>query len=149
MKTPLKMGKYLMKNELIAQEGKIRIPEGHYDAICIRSEYGPSFGGQKKLYLTFRIIDGEYTDVELVMYCNKPSTLKITHKLHKQWCYAIAGHPKPGERFNKNIFKNKAYKVLVTNAHGKLKDGTPEPDFMKYSKVDSIIEPIAGVKISE
>lgn len=130
---------------LCVAEDRVWIEPGKYKAYCFKSEYGLSFGGGKKLYVGFRLVEGIYKNAELVMYCTRPrGTLKPTHKIYKQWCLAIGKKPKVGEAFRKEIFVDKTYLVTVADTIPKFSDGTDFPDFMKYSKVDSIIEPVTN-----
>ena len=81
------------------------------------------------------------------MACRKPpKNKKLTHrfKLYEQWSILLNRKPNKGDRFNKNNFKNKVYKVLVRYTESKFKKGELKPIFLQYSVVERIIEVIAG-----
>ncbi len=133
-------------SEIIAGDQYPRIEPGEYQAVCYKAQYGISYGGQKKLYLRFRLVEGRFEGTELFMVCCRPKD-KLTpkYKLHKQWCLALGRQPSKGERFNKNIFKNRLYSVLVRDTERKHRNGRPYPDYMQYSVIDSILEAQTGV----
>lgn len=136
----------LEHEELEAEEMRIRIDEGTYEAICSKSEYGICWGGQKKLYLTFCIINHDkYEGAELFLACTKPTKkLSYRFKLHKQWSLALGRVPKKKERFNKDLFLDKLYLIKVGDTKIKGEDGKLLPDFLQYSVVKSIIKPLTG-----
>lgn len=133
-----------------ASKERPQIPPGEYEAICKKAGTGYSTGGEKKLYLTFVIQGGDCHGTELFMAITKPKK-KITprFKMHEQWCLAMRRVPKKGERIAAKHFIRKMYSVMVRDTKVKYKDGRPKPDFMQYSVVDTIIEPLVGVPSPE
>jgi len=139
-----------MKNpEIIAEAPKIKIPQGNYTAVCYRADYKKTQFG-KRLFLNFRITEGEYSNMESFM------TIPITKnkyrkgtKLYEQWSLAIGRFPYKGEKFNTNVFVNKLYEVKVRNTNCRFSGGKLKPDFMQYSVVGTIIEALTGVPCDE
>ena len=131
-----------------------RIEPGEYTAICYRTDYGISYGGEKKLYVRFRIDGGKHHGQELFMVCPLPKKSRRTgrraklgyrHKLHTQWLLATGHRPAEGERFNKEIFKGKMYTVQVCDTKRKYPDGKVMPAHLQYSVISTIVEPLTGV----
>jgi len=127
-----------------------RIEPGEYTAICYRTDYAKSFGGQRKLYVRFRIWEGPHTGFELPMICTTlKSNRSYRQKLHEQWSLVLGRTPRKGERFSAKIFKNRMYRVLVRDTLRKFSNGKLKPQYMQYSVVDSILEPLTGVPTDE
>ncbi len=130
----------------VAGKERPRIPEGDYVAVCYRTRSVKSFGGRRKLMFYFRIVEGDQAGVELEMYCNYPSgRITKSHKLHRQWALAIGRFPSKGDKFAQNVFRGKMCRVLVRDAMPPFPDGTPVPEFLRYSVVDTIKEVLIGV----
>ena len=123
-----------------------RIEPGYYDAICYKTKIGLAFGGRRNLYFRFRIIDGKYDGLELFMTCTYPDgKLSPNFKYYKQWMLAAERRPhKKEHHLSRKIFKDRIFRVLVRDTKPKYENGKPQPDFMKYSVIDSIIKPLTG-----
>ena len=122
-----------------------RIKKGLYDAVCFKTEIGPAWGGRRNLYFRFRIIEGEFMDVELFMTCPYPKgKLSSNFKYYKQWMLAAGRPPHKREFLKRKVFKNRAFRIIVRDTRRKFDTGKEYPDFMQYSVVDSIVEPLTG-----
>lgn len=123
-----------------------RIPGGEYDAVCYAVETGVSFGGQKKVFLKFRIHEGKYDGTELFMAINHypNAELRPRHKYYQQWALAKGRMPHKGERLALNVFPKRLYRVLVRDTQRKHSHGKVMADCVQYSVVDSILEPLTG-----
>ena len=131
----------------VAEEPLPRIPPGIYEAICHKVEIGISFKCRRSLYIKFRVCEGKYEGTELSMVCTYPSgKIRRRFKLYKQWAIAMGRCPAKGERIGGKAFARKMYEVQVRDTKGKLSDGKPEPDFLRYSIVDSIVKTLVGGK---
>lgn len=133
-------------DEVITAQDYPRVPPGEYVAYCKSSEYGNSFGGQRKLFLSMLIHEGEYAGTKLFLACNADkSSLKPNCKLFDLWCIALGRALKKGERFNKDIFVKRLFRVRVRDTK-RLVSGTssPRPDYAQYSVVDTILESVTG-----
>jgi hypothetical protein len=134
---------------LVAGKERPLIPEGRYRAQCVRCEKGQSHHNSQKLFLIFKIVDGECLETELFMAMNlidsrtkKPFTkVPAGSKYYQQWM--IANHnkrPNRNDRMPPKIFKNGIFEVSVRTAVPKHLDGkTAMPNGHNYSVVDFII----------
>lgn len=135
--------------DLQAGAGWPLIPEGRYIAQCIHCERGQSHYLSLKLFLTFRIIWGEFMETELFMAINlidsrtkRPfKKVPIGSKYYKSWVIANANRrPNRTDRMTPSIFKNGIFEVSVRTVRPKYPDGKAEmPDGFHYSIVDFII----------
>lgn len=135
--------------DLVAGEERPVVPEGRYAAQCIRCERSQSHYNSLKLFLTFKIIDGEHTGKELFMAMNlidsrtkKPfRKIPAGSKYYKNW--TIANHnmrPNRQDRMSPKIFQNAIFEVSVRTVKPKYPDGNNElPEGLRYSVVDFII----------
>ena len=136
-----------VEREPVMAEARPHIPPGKYDAICYACEYGKSWGGRVDLYVRFRICSSEYRDTSLFMVCRKANgKLSRRSKLWEQWCLAIGRLPHGRERFSKDVFKGKLYKVLVRDTDKRFSNRDKMPEFMQYSVVDTILEAQTGLE---
>ena len=108
--------------DLVAGNERPLIPEGRYTAQCIRCEKGHSHHNSLKLFLTFKIIDGEFMDKELFMAMNlmdsktkKPfRKIPAGSKYYKSWTIANYNmRPNRQDRMSPKIFKNVIFEVSV------------------------------------
>lgn len=117
------------------------IPEGSYEAVCIKHEISPYLGKGKKLFLTYQIIQGEYMGIKLFQAINhnynafSPST-----KYYTEWTIANGDMPKRKDKMTPRIFKDKAFLVKVKTTKPKYEDGEYKPEKFHYSTVERIIE---------
>ncbi len=130
----------------VAGSPPARIPEGEYDAYCYAVETGTGHGGQKKVFLKFRIHGGPYDGTEQFMACNHypKRELRPRHKYHREWTLAMGRMPHKGERLALKVFPKRLYRVLVRDTQRKHPHGKLMPDALQYSVVDTIIEPLTG-----
>jgi hypothetical protein len=128
-----------------ASEFYPRIEPGEYDAICYKVDIALAYGGRRNIYLRFRINGGEYDGTELFMACSFPKRkLTPNFKYYKQWMLAACRPPYPKERLSRKIFKNRLFRILVRDTRCRFATGKACPDYMQYSVIDSIIEPLTG-----
>ena len=128
-----------------ADEPRSRIEPGQYEAICFDVKKCPSFGGDVKLVLRFRIQGGPHDGEEVAMFCNYyPGKSKPAHKLYQQWSLAHGRVPRKGERIAMKHFVHRLYLVEVRYTTSKDSAGMLKPDFLQYSVVDAIVEPQTG-----
>ena len=145
------MGKQKMKDGLGIGEAEAggqysRIPPGEYEGICFKTKKGPGYGDLPRLYLFFRIQGGEYHGTELFMVCTHGSRkFSPRTKYYLQWSLANGGPPVKGQRLSPKAFLNKLYLIQVRDTKRKHKGGRVMADFMQYSVVDTIIEPLTGI----
>jgi len=135
--------------DLTAGEERPLIPAGRYTAQCIRCEKGQSHYNSQKLFLTFKILDGEHIGVELFMAMNlidsrtnKPfKRIPAGSKYYKSWTIANYNiRPNRQDRMSPKIFKNGICEVSVRTVKPPYPDGKTElPEGHHYSVVDYII----------
>ena len=92
------------------------IPDGIYEAQCIKYEEGFFFNKARKLLLIFRIIsEGPYQGVEIFIAYNMPyeGRIKENSKYFKDWVY-VNGWTRPSRnaKMHPRIFINK---ILATS----------------------------------
>lgn len=121
------------------------IPPGEYDAICIGTERGRSWGGREDIYVRFRLYDGPCHGTDLFMVCTYHAKARLSrrHKYWQQWTLANDGPPLPGEKLSASVFRNRMFRVIVRDTRKSHSNGRPMPDWMQYSVVDSIVERLA------
>ena len=122
------------------------LPNGTYEAQCFRYE-SKHFGvNTLKLFLRFKIIQGEYQGKEIFMAFNMPPNGKIKtgSKYYQTWV-DVNGWQKPSRntKMSPRIFKNKIFKVETRTVKRKHND-KKMPDSFNYSIVDKILEVVAG-----
>lgn len=135
------------EDEIVSEGSLPRIPPGIYEAICHDMNVRPCQGGVMKVFVQFRIYDGEFDGTELFMCCTKPQcTLRERHKLHTQMSLALGRRLNKGQRLSKKVFVDKLYRVIVRDTRRKF-ESTNEimPEFMQYSVIDSILNVLTGV----
>jgi hypothetical protein len=129
----------------VAADPRPKMKPGQYEAICFDVKKCPSYGGGQKWVLRFRILGGPHDGEEVAMFCNfYLGKLKPACKLYEQWARALGRLPNKGERIAKKHFKNRLFLVAVVYTKSKGSDGALRPDFLQYSKVETIIEPLTG-----
>lgn len=122
-----------------------RIPEGEYEAVCFKVEVSRYLGSEKKLYVHFRIINGEYQGTELFETLNfNYKSFPRGSKYYTDWSIANGKLPIRKDKMSPKVFKEKAFLVKVRDVKPKHEDGTTKPEIFWYSVIDRIIEKVAG-----
>lgn len=130
-----------MGNNDFRFRGKVRphIPEGTYEAICVKREqkYQCQYGW--KFSLIFQIVSGEYSGTELERHYNYQQVFGPNHNYTKEWL--IANHGKMTSRgtLSSHVFKNKVFKVKVRTVTSESKYTN---QISQYSKIESVQEVI-------
>lgn len=134
------------EDDFVADEIRPLIPEGSYQACCIRIEKGASHFRSLKMFLGFKIVNpGQYMGTELFMAMNLINTKtgkpfkKVPRgaKYFEQWVIANQNiHPRRNDRMSPAIFKNGIFEAVVRTVKPKFPDGTNKPDSFHYSVVD-------------
>jgi hypothetical protein len=146
MMVPQRVANTNEADTLKAESSRTMIPDGDYVAVCYRTRVVHSFGKAKKLEVWFRVVEGCHAGAELAMYCTYPEgRITASRKLYIQWSLAIGRRPIKGERFSQKVFRGKMFRVAVRKVPRQFKDGTPMPDYLSYSVVDTIKETITGI----
>ncbi len=126
-----------------------KIPDAKYDAECIGYDSSFVLGKARKIFLNFRIIEGEHTGMKLFMAYNAPYDRKFRpgHKYYKDWVMVNGWNPPSrNATMSPRLFLNKAY-VIKTRAVKPLRNKKPMPVQFHYSVVDELVEVIAGQKV--
>jgi hypothetical protein len=129
------------------EDYKPLIPNGIYQAQCVKYDTRFVLGKARKLFLHFRIIEpGEHFGKTIFMAFNMPYNRRIKQgsKYYKTWCL-VNGYTKPSRNatMSPRLFKNKVFKVktrTVKPTHG----GKEMPEAFYYSCVDTIEEIVVG-----
>ena len=123
-----------------------QIPPGLYKAICYRTSTIMSYGGCRTLAVYFRVIEGHFSGVEMVMYCTYPTgRISPSTKLYTQWSFAKGRFPDRNEKFAQKVFRGKMYLVSIRSTKRRFADGNAYPDVFQYSVVDTIRETLTGI----
>jgi hypothetical protein len=135
--------------DLVAGNERPLIPEGRYIAQCIRCEKGQSHYNSLKLFLTFKITEGEFMGTELFMAMNLISSktkkpfkqFPAGTKYYKNWTIANNNNrPNRSDHMSPKIFKNVIFEVSVRTVKPPYPDGKTElPEGHHYSIVDFIL----------
>jgi hypothetical protein len=119
------------------------LPNGIYDAQCVKYDSKFVLGKTRKVFLNFRIIEqGEHNGKIIFQAFNMPydGRIKTGSKYYKTWCM-VNGWNKPSRnaKMSPRLFLKKIYKVktrTVKPAH----NGKEMPKQFHYSVVDEILE---------
>ena len=120
------------------------IPDGEYEVSFVRAERG--WMGQEKLYLWFTITTpGEFLRTNLVMSCNVPPKGKwrLSHKYYRTWVLAAGRRPVRRDRISTAVLRNKIFRARIANVTTTSKNTRRTPA-MQYSKIDELLEVVAG-----
>ncbi|MHC4277806.1 MAG: hypothetical protein ACYSTI_10870 [Planctomycetota bacterium] len=121
------------------------IPAGEYEAECIKAEKKPYLGGEKRLYVHFRITYGEHQGITLfAVYNFNYTSFSERTKYYTDWSVANEGRPAKKDSMSPDVFLHKIFLVKVRDVIPKYDDGIPKPEMFVYSVVDKIIEKSAG-----
>jgi hypothetical protein len=122
-----------------------RIPEGEYVAICYGVEIGHVWGNAARLFIKFRIHEGQYERTELFMVCTYDrKKCKRRSKLYDHFMLFYGRPLTKKDKPHPKMFKGKMCRVIVRDTNPKYPDGEPKPDHFKYSVVDRIVKFITG-----
>lgn len=136
-----------MKEFICADDYRPHIPDGSYIAQCIKHEKSWAYGTSLKLYLKFRITEGEYMGTELFMPFNMPTDGKIKpgRKYYKTWVHVNGDRPPSRNTvMSPRLFKNKIFKIKTRTTIPKDNNKDMHENF-KYSVVDRIEGVMAGL----
>lgn len=115
------------------------IPGGVYEAQCIELKRG-EFYGHPKIYLKFRIIQGQHEGIELWAPFNLYKKVTRHSKFYESWIIANKGiKPKANDRLSARLFLNKIFKVQVGQVDTDKRQKKLSPD-EAYSVVREILE---------
>ena len=122
-----------------------RIPEDVYEAVCFKTEESSFREKEKRLYVHYRIISGEFEGVELYqtfnfIYKYSKGGFPRGSKYYKEWSKANRSLPDRNDKMTPRVFKNNVFKVKVRFTNPKEDDGSAMDDIFRYSVVDIIIE---------
>lgn len=133
---------------IVGQPYPIRIPDGECLALCTGyfwDRKSRRFG--ERIYLDFRVFDGEYAGKKLQMFL-KPSS-SYSSKFYRSWSIAHDGPPRSrNTKMSPKIFIDKLFRVRtstvrprhqITGPDGRQRPGEPQPEHLWYSKVDCLL----------
>jgi len=136
-----------MKEIVCADNPKPLIPNGTYEAQCVRHDSGFCFGKSRKVFLYFKIIEqGEHHGKEIFQAFNMPynKKMKAGSKYYKTWCMVNDwNQPSRNTKMAPRLFLNKICKIKTRTVKPK-HNGKDMPDNFWYSVVDEILEVVAG-----
>jgi hypothetical protein len=99
-------------------------------------------GKARKLFLHFKIIEGEYRGTKLFQAFNMRYDLTVSSgsKYYKTWCM-VNNWQKPtrNAKLSPRLFKNKIFRVRTRTVKPQ-HNGKPMPEEFWYSVVDEIVE---------
>ena len=138
-------GHAMSDNFVFKDEYKPLMPNGKYEAQCIKCDQSFVLGKARKLFLHFRILEqGEHYGKEIFMAFNIPYDKKIKQgsKYFKTWVQ-VNGWRKPSRnaKLSPHLFLNKIYRVK-TRTVKPTHNGKEMPKEFWYSVVDCIDEVI-------
>lgn len=115
-----------------------RIPDGRYLAEFVRHDVGEIVKGAKRVFLFFRIAEGEYTDVELFASFNLGRKGPGPRSRYYATWTAVNGRP-PRRRqvLSPRIFKGNNFWITTRTVDRDI-HGNERPDDQKYSIIDRI-----------
>ena len=136
-----------MTDFVCGEDYKPHIPDGKYQAQCIRYDQSFVLGKAKKLFLHFKITEpGAHQGKMIFMAFNMPYSGKIRQgsKYYKTYVF-VNGWTKPtrNARMSPCLFKNKVF-LVKTRTVKPTYQGKEMPQNFWYSVVDHIVEVVTG-----
>ena len=125
------------------EEYRPLIPNGVYEAQCVKYDASFCLGKARKLFLHFKILEhGEHYNAKVFMAFNMPydGAIKQGSKYFKTWVM-VNGWRRPSRNamMSPRLFKNKIFKVR-TRTCKPMHNGSEMPRDFWYSVVDEIVE---------
>jgi hypothetical protein len=125
------------------------IPDGTYEAQCIKYDETFVLGKSRKLFLNFKITElGKHIGKEIFAAFNLRYDRKIRtgSKYYKTWCMVNNWkRPSRNAKMSPRLFINKIYKIK-TRTVKPTHNGKQMPDIFFYSVVDEILEVLIDSK---
>jgi len=118
------------------------IPDGKYEVQCTGYDNSFCLGKARKLFLYFRIIEGEYEGTKLFQAFNIPydERIKSGSKYYKTWVMVNQWRkPSRNTKMSPRLFLNHVYRIKTRTVKPKHND-QPMPEAFRYSVVDEILE---------
>ena len=132
-----------MKEFVCSDDYKPLIPNGTYEAQCIKYDSKFVLRKTRKVFLTFKILNlGEHQGKQIFQAYNMPydGRIKTGTKYYKTWCMVNRWNkPSRNAKMSPRLFINKIYKIK-TRTVKPLHDGKEMPENFRYSVVDAILE---------
>jgi hypothetical protein len=123
-----------------------KLPEGNdYIVGYVHAETG-NFLGIGRLFLWFKIVDPiEHSGKELYLCCPVPNNRKfgMGSKFVEAWRIAKGQWPTRRDRLSTNVFRGHYFKACIKTVM-RNKDAEERPPDQHYSKIDHLIERVAG-----
>jgi hypothetical protein len=117
------------------------VPEGNYEAVCVKFEVKKYLGSEKKLYLHYEIMQGVHIGTKLFQAINyKYRSFPKASKYYTEWTVANGALPQRRDKMSPRIFKDRAFLVKVKTSKPKYDDGEFKSELFHYSIVERIIE---------
>jgi len=94
----------------------VRIADGEYDARAFKANYKKSIGGERRLFIWFKLIGGQTDGIQLFMACPIPRDQRPSpsSKFYQAWTIANGGRPpRRHDRMSLRIFDNRLLRVRV------------------------------------
>lgn len=138
-----------LREDPIAGADRKLIPEGRYTAQCIdikkatvaQKTVKGTFAKTPKIVLKFKILEGEYRGIDLLMYINANYTFFNPGTLfYRSWMIASGRKPERRNRMSLQVFRNHIFTVLVKTSKPQFGDGSEMPEMFWYSRVAEICE---------
>jgi len=131
-----------MKELVCSDDYRPLIPNGIYEAQCIKYDDGFALGKTRKMFLTFKILLGEHQGKQIFQAFNVPydKRMKTGSKYYKTWCMVNGwNQPSRNAKMSPRLFINKIFKIK-TRTVKPLHNGKEMPESFRYSVVDAILE---------
>ena len=126
-------------DDFIAPEKRPLIPEGVYEAQCIKIERHRSHSSSKKIFFHFKIFDWMKLDDQPVLFMamNDPGKkVSAATNYYKNWVVASGNKvPERKDRMSLKVFQNGMFEVRVETVKPKFPDGEEKPECFHYSVV--------------
>jgi hypothetical protein len=129
-----------VKEYVCDDDYKPLIPNGTYTVQCINYDNKFCLGKSRKLFLTFKILEGEHQGKKIFQAFNMPynGRIRTGSKYFKTWCMVNNWqNPSRNAKMSPRIFLNKIYTVK-TRTVKPLHDKREMPECFFYSVVDEI-----------
>lgn len=114
------------------------VPDDAYEAVYTKWSKS-EFYGNKKIYLWFQIIHGQYQGTKIFMPFNLHKSIRRGCKYYAAWVLANGGiKPKANNRLSPKVFENKVFSIKTRTVIKGRKQESLDSD-EKYSVVDELI----------
>jgi hypothetical protein len=132
--------------DYVCAEERARLPDRIYTAQCVKYDDSFCLGKARKLFLHFKVLEGEHAGAKLFMAFNMRYDKEVRpgSKYYKTWVM-VNGWSKPSRnaKMSPRLFLKKVYQIRTRTVRPQ-HNGRDMPEVFWYSVVDEIVKVLTG-----